>query len=159
MISMVERTVESPASDWMEVARHTLRHNGQRLTRPRLAVMEVLNDAELPLKAEEIRKRAGLAETDLVTVYRNLEALRAHHLIQGIVLEDGAQLFEAVRPGRHFHHVVCRLCHRTEPLETCTGHELEAEAERLGFGDISHVIEVFGVCRDCRAEPPAAAER
>jgi len=134
------------------VAEEAFRRNGQRLTQPRKAVMAVLEAAEQPLKAEEIRRRASLAETDLVTVYRNLEALREHNLLQGIVLEDGVQLFEAVRPDRHFHHIVCRRCHRTEPLEICTGHELEERAAALGYADVSHVIEVFGLCLDCRSK-------
>lgn len=134
---------------WAEVAEAAFRRNGQRMTQPRKAVMGVLEDAGQPLKAEEIRRRAGLAETDLVTVYRNLEALREHNLLQGIVLEDGVQLFEAVRPDRHFHHIVCRRCHRTEPLEICTGHELEERAAALGYADVTHVIEVFGLCRKC----------
>jgi Fe2+ or Zn2+ uptake regulation protein len=133
------------------VAEAAFRRNGQRMTQPRKAVMGVLAVASQPLKAEEIRRRAGLAETDLVTVYRNLEALREHNLLQGIVLEDGVQLFEAVRPDRHFHHIVCRRCHRAEPLEICTGHELEERAAALGFTNVSHVIEVFGLCRKCHA--------
>lgn len=147
---MATARVESGDADWLAVATDVLRAHGHRMTRPRKAVMGVLQEAHHPLKAEEIRVRAGLAETDLVTVYRNLEALRGLHLVQGIVLEDGAQLFEAVRPDRHFHHVVCRECHRTEPLDTCSGHELEAQAARLGFAEVSHVIEVFGICRQCR---------
>jgi Fe2+ or Zn2+ uptake regulation protein len=92
---------------------------------------------------------ADLAVSDLVTVYRNLEVLHGLGLLQRIVLEDGVQLFEAVRRHGHFHHIICRKCHATQPLHTCFGHELEALAREAGFDDIGHVIEVFGICSDC----------
>jgi len=151
----IKRQTESP---WIREARAAFSANNQRMTRPRLQVMCVLDAAQRPLKAEEIRREAGLAETDLVTVYRNLEALRQLHMVQRIVLEDGVQLFEAVRADRHFHHVVCRVCHKAEPLDACAGHELEQQASRMGYQAVTHVIEVFGVCGDCARRQAAAVK-
>lgn len=127
-----------------------VRAKGQRMTHPRRLVLAVLAQADRPLQAEEIRRSAGLAESDLVTVYRNLEAIRALGFIQRIVLEDGVQLFEAVRAHGHHHHIICRKCHATEPLNACFGNELESRAQLAGFSEVEHVIEVFGVCSECR---------
>lgn len=135
---------------WLSEAEAALRENHQRMTTPRRAVMGVLAVADRPLKAEEIRVGAGLGEGDLVTVYRNLESLRTLGLIQRIILENGVQLFEAVRSRHHFHHIVCRHCHQTEEIHVCFGHDLERHAMQAGFTDVDHVIEVFGLCPDCQ---------
>ena len=46
--------------------------------------------------------------TDLVTVYRDLDAFEAIHALQRIPLENGTQLFELTAPGEHYHHLICR---------------------------------------------------
>lgn len=140
----------SPAGrDWLTEVEVALRHNGQRMTKPRRAVLGVLAATERPLKAEDIRQSAGLAVTDLVTVYRNLETLRALGVLQRIVMEDGVQLFEPVTAHKHHHHLICRECHQTLPLEVCFGAQLESHAEAAGFSEVEHIIEVFGRCAAC----------
>ena len=51
----------------------------------------------------------------------------------------------------HHHHLVCRSCGFTIEVG---GHEVEEWAERVaaqhGFSDVSHTIEIFGTCADCR---------
>ena len=69
-----------------------------------------------PATAEEIRERAELPPTDLVTVYRNLDAFESVHALQRIPLENGTQLFELTAPDEHYHHLICRQCHKAERL-------------------------------------------
>ena len=126
-----------------------LRQCGLRMTRNRESLVEVLIDSDHPLSADEIRKAAGFASTDLVTVYRNLEAFQSAGLLQRIPLENGSQLFELTDLNDHYHHLICRECHKTERLEVCLGEKLSKKAKTLGYTQIAHVLEVYGICGEC----------
>jgi Fur family transcriptional regulator, ferric uptake regulator len=51
----------------------------------------------------------------------------------------------------HHHHLVCRDCGRTVEVE---GPTVESWAQRIaeenGFAEVSHTVEVFGVCPTCQ---------
>ena len=126
-----------------------LRQCGLRMTRNRESLVEVLIDSDHPLSADEIREAAGFAATDLVTVYRNLEAFQSAGLLQRIPLENGSQLFELTDLNDHYHHLICRECHKAERLEVCLGEQLSKKATTLGYTQIAHVLEVYGICGKC----------
>ena len=138
-------TVTTELSDILE----RLKQCGLRMTRNRQKLVEVLMGSGRPLSADEIREAAGFASTDLVTVYRNLEAFQSAGLLQRIPLENGSQLFELTDLNDHYHHLICRECHKTERLEVCLGEQLSKKAKTLGYSQIAHVLEVYGLCREC----------
>lgn len=127
-----------------------------RMTRKRERLLGALVSFDRPVLASELRERAGLPESDLVTVYRTLEAFEGIGIGQRIPLENGGSLFELTAPHDHHHHFVCRQCHRTERLDLCLANDLEEQAQRLGFSEITHTMEVYGVCEDCRPAPASA---
>jgi len=129
-----------------------LKASGARLTKKRQRILDALLSLDRPSTAEEIRERAELRPTDLVTVYRNLEAFESIHALQRIPLENGTHLFELTAPGEHYHHLICRSCHKAERLDACIGHQLEDKAKAKGFSQIAHVLEVYGLCRGCGAK-------
>jgi len=126
-----------------------LRQCGLRMTRNREKLVEVLIGSDHPLSADELRQVAGFASTDLVTVYRNLEAFQSAGILQRIPLENGSQLFELTDLDEHYHHLICRDCHKTERLEVCLGEKLSKKAEAMGYTQIAHVLEVYGLCASC----------
>lgn len=119
------------------------------MTRKRECILNTLFTLDRPVSAEELRVRAELPKSDLVTVYRTIDAFLGIGIIQGIPLESGVTIYELTEPGDHHHHFVCRECHKTERLDLCLAEELENKARTLGFSDISHVMEVYGCCEDC----------
>ncbi|MGE9291802.1 MAG: Fur family transcriptional regulator [Puniceicoccales bacterium] len=127
-----------------------LRSSPLRLTRKRQRILDVLLTFDRPESAAEIRKRAELPESDLVTVYRTIEAFESIGILQRVPLENGGHLFELIVPGDHHHHFVCRECHRAERLEMCVFAELEKRAKSLGFAQVAHVMEVYGLCQRCQ---------
>lgn len=129
--------------------RSCLKESHLRSTRKRECILEALLTFDRPVSAEELRDRADLPKGDLVTVYRTIEAFLGIGIVQGIPLEDGKTIYELTEPGDHHHHFVCRKCHKTERLDLCLAGELEKKARKLGFSDISHVMEVYGSCEDC----------
>lgn len=126
-----------------------LKTSGGRMTKKRALVLETLFKMDRLGSAEEIRERAKLPASDLVTVYRNLETFEQLGVLQRVPLENGKQLFELTAPDEHYHHLICRECHSTERLDLCVSKEVVNKAKSHGYSQISHIMEVYGICREC----------
>lgn len=131
----------------------SIEESSLRMTRKRERLFGALVAVDRPISAAALRDRAGLPESDLVTVYRTLEAFEGIGIIQRIPLEDSGCLFELTEPNDHHHHFVCRECHQTERLDLCLANELEEQAKKLGFTQVTHLMEVYGLCEDCQTAP------
>jgi Fe2+ or Zn2+ uptake regulation protein len=143
--------MSEPPNSQFETILERMRVGGGRITQKRMRIVEALMEFDRPASAEEIRTKAGLPASDLVTVYRNLDALDAAGVLQRIPLENGTQLFELTAPVEHYHHVICRQCHKAERLNICVGKEVMGTAKAHGFSKIPHVMEVYGVCESCES--------
>jgi Fe2+ or Zn2+ uptake regulation protein len=126
-----------------------LKAKGARMTQKRQRILDALMTFDRPASAEEIRERAELPPSDLVTVYRNLETFQSIQALQSIPLENGTHLFELTAPGEHYHHLICRNCHKAERLDVCIGRSVKDKAKAKGFSHITHVLEVYGLCEKC----------
>ena len=126
-----------------------LKASGGRMTKKRELLLGALLTFDRPASAEEIRERAGLAQSDLVTVYRNLETFENIGMLQRVLLENGTQLFELTAPDEHYHHLICRECHKTERLDLCVNNTVFNQAKKHGYTQIAHLMEVYGVCGQC----------
>jgi Fur family ferric uptake transcriptional regulator len=100
----------------------------------------------------------------LTTVYRYLNLLTEHGRADVVHTVDGEAQYRLCGPGddragdgepAHHHHVVCRVCGRSVEVN---GPEVEAWAVRVataaGYTDISHTVEVFGLCPEHSPGPP-----
>jgi Fur family ferric uptake transcriptional regulator len=132
---------------------------GKRTTRQGTAVEEVLRDADGFRTAQEIFAGATAAghRIGLTTVYRHLNALAEAGSADVVHRVDGEAQFRLcgeVVEGEHHHHVVCRTCGRSEEV---SGPEVEQWAARVakkaGYTDVSHTVEVFGLCPEHSAKP------
>ncbi|MGF1531845.1 MAG: Fur family transcriptional regulator [Puniceicoccaceae bacterium] len=121
-----------------------------RVTRKRKHILAVLVSMDRPVSAADLNKLAQLPESDLVTVYRTMEAFQGIGIVQRIPLEEGGCLFEATDLNDRHPHLVCRKCHRTQRLELEFAAELDRKARESGFTKVSHLMEVYGVCEDCQ---------
>src|SRR3712207_9555841 len=94
----------------MSSAEELLRSRGLRVTRPRLAVLEVLTGGG-HLDVDEIagRVRGRLDSVSTQAVYDVLGALSRAGLARRIEPAGSPARFEA-RVGDHHHHIVCRSC-------------------------------------------------
>ncbi|MBC2593342.1 transcriptional repressor [Ruficoccus amylovorans] len=129
-----------------------LRREHYRITEPRKAMLAVLVEQSRPLSAEQLHQLVGSDKADLVTIYRSLEAFEKAGIVQRFNLEAGGKaLYELVAENHHHHHIICRKCHRAEKLDFCEAEKLEALAKNLGYENVSHVLELYGVCEDCRS--------
>ena len=126
---------------------------GQRATRQRAAVTSVLSNTEDFKSAQELHallRRQG-DSVGLTTVYRTLQALADAGEVDVLRTPEGESVYRSCETDKHHHHLVCRVCGSTVEVE---GPEVEQWAEQVaavhGFVDVSHTVEVFGRCHDCR---------
>ncbi|TSD65477.1 Fur family transcriptional regulator [Aeromicrobium piscarium] len=123
----------------------------QRNTRQRRAVQSVMADLEGFASAQQIHdilKQRG-ESVGLSTVYRNLQALADADLLDALRNDDGETLYRRCSSGHH-HHLVCRECGRTVEVEgPAVERWADATAEKHGFRNVEHTLEIFGTCADC----------
>jgi len=124
---------------------------GVRSTRQRAAVLSALAEVDDFRSTQELHdylRRRGDA-VGLTTVYRTLQALAEAGEVDVIVREDGESVYRQCS-NTHHHHLVCRNCGRTVEVE---GPAVERWATRVaeehGFTEVSHTLEIFGVCSAC----------
>lgn len=132
-----------------------LRQQGLRVTTARRQVVSSLLEAGHPVSIECLHQRLGAASFDLVTLYRNLDAFVEAGVAQVVRNESGKALYEIIGgPRDHHHHVICRRCGKIDCLDECDGDvaRFENAARKLGYADLSHRLEIYGLCGDCRSK-------
>ena len=130
----------------------------QRSTRQRAAILELLQEADSFLSAQQMHDalRAKGMKVGLTTVYRNLQLMTELDEVDVVRREDGESMFRRCEGDEHHHHLVCRSCGFTVEL---ANDQLEAWATTLArkhrFSQVTHDLELFGLCRSCsaRSEP------
>jgi Fur family ferric uptake transcriptional regulator len=124
-----------------------------RPTRQRRAVVGCLDRFDDFRSAQEIHAllRDGGERVGLATVYRTLQALADNGEVDLLRSEEGEALYRRCS-GSHHHHLVCRTCGRTVEVEgPAVERWADAVAQEHGFSDVSHTLELFGLCADCGA--------
>lgn len=124
---------------------------GVRSTKQRAAVTAALielDDFRTTQEIHEYLKERG-DSVGLTTVYRTLQALSEAGDLDAILREDGESMYRMCSETHH-HHLVCRQCGFTVEVE---GPTVERWAESVsrdhGFSDVSHTLEIFGLCANC----------
>ena len=122
----------------------------QRITNPRLEILSALKLNHDPLTISEIHGKLGSKKTDLATVYRTINLFTELGIVNEIDFKDEFKRYELIYDRHHHHHIVCRKCKRIENVETCVLDDLEKFLNKKGYTDISHSLEFFGICQNCR---------
>ena len=125
-----------------------------RATRQRAAIRAALDTADGFLSAQELHAllRSDGDRVGLTTVYRTLQSLADAGDVDALRSSDGEVRYRRCATARHHHHLVCRRCGRSVEVED---RPVERWADRVatdhGFVDVTHQVEVFGVCPECAA--------
>ena len=64
-----------------------------------------------------------------------------------------AHNFELTAPNEHYHHPICRECHKTERLDLCVSKAVIGQAEAHGYTQIAHLMEDTAYVVSARAAP------
>ena len=125
-----------------------------RSTRQRIAVSALLDRLADFRSAQEIHeelRRTGEG-IGLTTVYRTLQTLADADQVDVLRTDSGESVYRRCASVEHHHHLVCRRCGRAVEIE---GPDMETWAQRIaeehGFSELSHTVEIFGLCRVCGA--------
>jgi Fur family ferric uptake transcriptional regulator len=127
----------------------------QRATRQRAAVAAVLESVDDFRSAQELHDLLkGRGENvGLTTVYRTLQTLAELGEVDTLRTADGESVYRRCSDGHH-HHLVCRSCGRAVEV---AGPAVERWADKIaaehGYTEVSHTMEIFGLCPSCAAKP------
>lgn len=137
----------------MEDALASLKKAELKLTSPRKAILQALVDEHGPFTAEEVHKKVGRRVCDQATIFRTLASLEEVGILRRCEFGDGSARYEiSDRPGHHHHHLICKKCRRVEMIEDCELEGLDRLAQKRGFTEVSHILEFFGLCPDCKGK-------
>jgi Fur family ferric uptake transcriptional regulator len=130
-----------------------LRARGLRVTRPRLAVIEVLEARRGHLDVEEITAevRARLDSVSVQAVYDVLSALSRAGLVRRIEPAGSPARFER-RIGDNHHHVVCRGCGEIADVDCAVGVAPCLDpSDAHGYELDEAEVTFWGLCPACQA--------
>ncbi|MCH9640781.1 MAG: transcriptional repressor [Actinomycetia bacterium] len=122
-----------------------------RATRQRAAITALLENLDEFRSAQdlhdELRRRGeGIG---LTTVYRTLQQMAAAGLVDTLRTDTGESVYRRCSEHHH-HHLVCRKCGSAIEIQGGQVETWAAEvANEHGFSDVSHTIEIFGICGGC----------
>ncbi len=128
-----------------------LRAAGLRVTRPRLAVLEVLREGG-HLDTDEIagRVRQRLDSVSTQAIYDVLGALSRAGLARRIEPAGTPALYEA-RVGDNHHHVVCRGCGEIADIDCTVGGAPCLDPGTAGGFHVDEAeVTFWGLCPSCQ---------
>jgi Fur family ferric uptake transcriptional regulator len=140
-------------SDWSEHAHAVLARAGLRRGGARERIIELLAREPCALSAVEIEDalRARGERIGRASVYRVLELLAEHGLVERVAAGPGLSRFERVlASGEHHHHLVCDRCGRLVAFDDAgLERAIDRVSERLGVRVEHHDVTLHGACADC----------
>ncbi|MDX2092196.1 MAG: transcriptional repressor [Kofleriaceae bacterium] len=108
--------MSSRARERLDAVRRALHACGLRATPARIAVLDVLRSAGVPLSVDDVQQRLDGVVLDRTTVFRNLTALMRVGLARRLDLGDRRWRFIRVAAGA-WATFVCTGCGEVQPLE------------------------------------------
>jgi Fur family ferric uptake transcriptional regulator len=130
------------------LARAGLKHGGARQR-----IIDVLAREACALSAVEIEDalRAAGKPTGRASIYRVLDLLVDHGLVERVAVGQGLSRFERTHPGgEHHHHLVCDQCGRLVAFDDpALERAIDDLSERLGVRVEHHDVVLRGACEQC----------
>ncbi len=123
-----------------------------RNTRQKAAIAEILRRNREFRSAQELHAQLSGAgyRMGLTTVYSRLRELTASGWVDSIHGSEGELLYRRCSAPSHHHHLVCRMCGIAVEVDGPAVEEwADALARRVGFTDVSHTVEISGICPRC----------
>jgi Fur family ferric uptake transcriptional regulator len=116
-------------------------------------VIQLLAEQPCALTAVEIEDalRAAGRSPGRASIYRVLDLLVEHGLVERVEVGDGQARFERQLPGgEHHHHLVCERCGRLVAFDDPgLEHAIDKLSARLGMRIFGHDILLRGACERC----------
>ena len=145
------RLAESVAVADLDAAVEVLRERGLRVSAARRLLLESLFAADGPLSAEQIAKGVvgRVPESDLTSVYRNLETLEELGVVRHMHLGHGPGLYAPAGSGEEY--VACERCGRSGVVPAaCLAAVRAAVRAALGYEASFAHFPLTGLCPACQ---------
>lgn len=143
-------------TDWAAHARAVLQRAGHHRGAARDKLIDLLAGQDCALSALEIedalrRDEGGDRPVGRASIYRVLELLHAHDLVNRLDVGDGVARYEMTDPaGEHHHHLLCDRCGKLVPFhDPALERSIDQLSSRLGFRTTDHEVTLRGDCPDC----------
>ena len=122
-----------------------------RFTPQRRVILEELRHLDAHPTADELyeRVRKSMPKISLGTVYRNLDFLCTHGIIQKLHVADSQMRFDG-SPEPH-HHVHCNQCGAIGDVLSCPDISFVLEQLDTDFHIQGYSLVFRGLCPDCAA--------
>jgi len=128
---------------------------GLKGTRQRDVIVEAFFSQSGHLSVDELLEKVTERDPTIgaATVYRTIKILTDAGLASARHFEGGQTRYEAALDRHHHDHLICTSCHEIFEFENERIEELqESVARDHGFTVTHHKLELYGLCRKCRAE-------
>jgi Fur family peroxide stress response transcriptional regulator len=129
-----------------------LRQTGLRITPQRLAILKALSENKEHPGAGEIYAavKAEFPTTSIATVYKTLAVMKTIGEVLELEFSNDYNRYDGNTPGAH-PHLICVKCRRIVDPELASLDEMtEKLASETGYTIISHRLDFYGVCPECR---------
>ncbi len=136
----------------MSDVQQQLRSRGLRVTRPRLAVLDVL-ERDRHLRADQVIAAVNAGgDVSAQAVYDVLNTLSELGLVRRIQPRGSVARYE-LESGDNHHHLVCRLCGQVSDIPCATGEapclDLPAQPAAEGYAIDEAEVTWWGLCPTC----------
>lgn len=129
-----------------------LRENDHKLTPQRLAVIKILARSEGHPSVEKIYEQLlyDFPTMSLATVYRNVMLIKSLGEVLELGFADGSNRYDGNKPYPH-PHVICIRCNKIIDPDLAGLTDMAKEvADETGFEILTHRLDFFGICGDCK---------
>jgi Fur family ferric uptake transcriptional regulator len=145
-------------ANWGQHARAVLGRAGHHRGAARDRLIDLLAGQDCALSALEIedalrRARRGQRGVGRASIYRVLELLHTHDLVDRVDLGDGIARYEPSDPAgeHHHHHLICDGCGKLVAFkDPGLERSITQLSDRLGFRTTDHEVTLRGNCPDCQ---------
>ena len=147
-----EGVYEVPSDeDATQEVRALLKSRGLRVTKSRITVLKLLNQAERPLSCAEVTERLGANRCDPATVYRNLIKFVEVDLITVVSRIDGVAHYQRMTSNQDAHshpHFICDDCGEIKCLPATFYASLVVD-DHWALAVKQAQVQLRGECPDC----------
>lgn len=130
-----------------------IKNHGGRMTPNReLIVKKLLLNINSLVTADELLRQCKEDNPgiNLTTIYRNLDTLEELELIHQISINNSTRGYKLITVEHHHHHLVCRDCGKTIPIDYCPLSDELLEIAKQNHFNIEDVnLDFFGKCQQC----------
>lgn len=131
-----------------------LKKRGHKLTPQRLAIIRFLAKSDGHPSVDDLFRHLqnDFPTMSLATVYRNVMLIKSLGEVLELGFADGSNRYDGNKPYPH-PHIICVKCKKIIDPELPGFQDMAEQVGRItGFEILSHRVDFFGVCPNCRTK-------